>query len=427
MVDRYKGKTAKELYKMAQVRGLSIEERVDLLEHALQKDPEFIKAYELLALYVLRYNVDWAREILEKIIELNPKSVFAWNTLGEARAANWDFKGAKECFNEVLKIDPDNETAKRFLKKGFRIEGKTAKEWCAEAQKEGIEDYDRVQFFKNAITLEPESSRAYELLGLHYKKDNEMFGGLYYDAIKAFEMAILYNPKSVLAWQALGDIYAQRWELGKAVRYYKIVLQLEPANKTAKSSLLPIENWKNDESILSEKKAFEDLQCEYNNPDYWDRGIDLKNIKIKDGHVTSLSLRGNTRGFFRARYPFGLKDFSIKGEFSSLEHFTHLKKLYLEYRQKWNEFTIYPIDAAIGAAAFCAWLYTGDFIFPSSFAAAATTTLLITAVVLKFGSDKLGFYAQPKPGYSAYALWWGGWTNMVTINLIYNELLMSGH
>lgn len=94
-------------------------------EYCIKQFPKFEWPYgNLAALYVSQGKLDEAKELLNKILEVNPEYVNGWIHLAEANIAGKDFKRAAECLNSAAAIDPENATVKA-LKDKIEFENQT--------------------------------------------------------------------------------------------------------------------------------------------------------------------------------------------------------------------------------------------------------------------------------------------------------------
>ncbi len=87
-------------------------------ESCIKQFPKFEWPYgNLAALYISQGKLDEAKELLNKILEVNPQYVNGWIHLAEANIASKDFERAAECLNTAAAIDQDNEAVKALKTK----------------------------------------------------------------------------------------------------------------------------------------------------------------------------------------------------------------------------------------------------------------------------------------------------------------------
>ncbi|NLK08529.1 MAG: tetratricopeptide repeat protein [Firmicutes bacterium] len=108
-----------------------------------------------------------AKEAIQKLIELEGHSSFAYNKLGVIFARSEDLGRAKTCF-------------------------------------------------ENALTIEPESAPALSNLGNVYRENGDLDG-----AIRLYKSAIEYDPDYATAYHNLGVVYRQKGDFQKAVEHLK--------------------------------------------------------------------------------------------------------------------------------------------------------------------------------------------------------------
>jgi tetratricopeptide (TPR) repeat protein len=154
-----------------------------------------------------------------------------------------------------------------------------------------------VEYFKTASELDPDLTNAELYLATAYaqqfipgapSEENQKFAD---NAIATFEKVLEKDPKSISAVAGLAGLYQSRLEFTKALEYYKMQTQLEPANPTPfyaigsvawyrvfdKNSPPPLEEQPAivDEGISSLNKALE------LNPDY-DEAMSFMNLLLRE-------------------------------------------------------------------------------------------------------------------------------------------------
>jgi tetratricopeptide (TPR) repeat protein len=108
-----------------QAAGGHNEQAIQTYERCIKQFPKFEWPYgNLAALHVSQGKLDEAKELLSKILEVNPQYVNGWIHLAEANIAGKDFKRATECLNSAAAIDPDNAAVKA-LKTKIEFENQT--------------------------------------------------------------------------------------------------------------------------------------------------------------------------------------------------------------------------------------------------------------------------------------------------------------
>jgi Tfp pilus assembly protein PilF len=71
-------------------------------------------------------NTAKARECFEETLKINPNNEVAHTAIGQAWLADGNTAKARECFEETLKINPNNEVARYMIAKSEYIRGNTS-------------------------------------------------------------------------------------------------------------------------------------------------------------------------------------------------------------------------------------------------------------------------------------------------------------
>jgi len=82
-----------------------------------------IENYNLGLARAKRGDYQEAVELLEKVLEINPDHLNAYNVLGKVYFHRRQVEKARECWQRVLEIDPDNFTARMCLEALYKEEG----------------------------------------------------------------------------------------------------------------------------------------------------------------------------------------------------------------------------------------------------------------------------------------------------------------
>ena len=115
---------------------------------------------------------------------------------------------AEQCYEEMLRFQPDNANALHFL---------------------GIIYYRRKQYdlaisyIKKALFLQPNYFDAYNNLGIVLQEI-----GQFDEAITYYQQAIQVNPDSYLPYYNLGNLFREKKQIEKAINYYRKALQANP-------------------------------------------------------------------------------------------------------------------------------------------------------------------------------------------------------
>ena len=156
------------------------------------------------------------QEALNKAIEMNPDDAEAVLKLAELYYYLKDYKKTFEFADNALKIDKLNAKADFIKGMAYKDLGDTAK---------------AVRSFQIAVEKDQEYFHAYMQLGLMYSvKHNPL-------AIDYFNNALNINPQSTEALYSLALFYQENNEYNKAIEKYTTILQLDPKNKYAHYNL----------------------------------------------------------------------------------------------------------------------------------------------------------------------------------------------
>jgi tetratricopeptide (TPR) repeat protein len=244
------------------------------LNYDSSKAPYFLTLSDV---YFAMGKVKNCKNSIEKALELDPKSADADLKYAELNLYFKDYKATMEYINKALEIDKIN--AKAHFMKGmtYKETGDTAK---------------AVSCFQTAVDQDPEYYHAYIQLGILFSiKKNPL-------AIDYFNNAIKLNPKSTEARYGLGMFYQNTEDYEKAVIVYDSILRINPKYKNAhynlgyiklvylKSYSQAIENFTN--AILCDPKYAE---AYYNRGYCYELSGDVANAKAD--YNKALELRPN--------------------------------------------------------------------------------------------------------------------------------------
>lgn len=137
----------------------------------------------------------------------------AWFYVGYCNGELGRWKNAKEAYEQVIKIYPDNEAAHYnlgvvYVRLGY--------------------NYQALESFKEAIRINPDYANAHFNLGVTYSKLRR-----YREEIDAYKQAIRIQPDFTDAHYSLGLTYLTLGDKGSALQEYKILkdLDVDIANK----------------------------------------------------------------------------------------------------------------------------------------------------------------------------------------------------
>jgi tetratricopeptide (TPR) repeat protein len=151
-------------------------------------------------------------QAIEKALALDPKNVDADLKYAELKMYFKEYTKTFDYIDKALAIDKLN--AKAYFMKGvaYKLTGDTVK---------------AVSCFRTTIDQDPDYYHAYMELGLLYSLKNNSL------AVDYFENALKLNPKSTEARYGLGMFYQGNGELKEAITEYDSIIHIDPKYKMA--------------------------------------------------------------------------------------------------------------------------------------------------------------------------------------------------
>ena len=186
---------------MHQIKRLNIEELFNL---ALQNQK--------------KNNLVKAKKIYNKILNLHPKFIEAYNNLGLIYKSEGEYEKAIQCFKKIIKINPNLINAHNNLGIIFQKIGEN---------KKAKDCYEKI------IQADPNFIMAQYNFGLVLRHLGE-----YEKAINCFKKVIEINPSIVNAHNNLGVTYADLGRYEEAINCYIIALKHDNKHKKAKENLI---------------------------------------------------------------------------------------------------------------------------------------------------------------------------------------------
>ncbi|HET6671362.1 MAG TPA: tetratricopeptide repeat protein, partial [Pyrinomonadaceae bacterium] len=93
----------------------------DLLERVVRANPENMRAtFQQARVFIKRGQLDEAEANIRRVLAVFPRDRMSWQQLGELCKIRHDYAGARECYNKILAIDPEDLGAHYNLMLVFR-------------------------------------------------------------------------------------------------------------------------------------------------------------------------------------------------------------------------------------------------------------------------------------------------------------------
>ena len=198
----------------------ALTEAAGYFQRAVDLDPKFAEAYANLALsYVLLNDyggmdraeaLRLAEPLVDKALELDPRSGESWAITGQVRGLRADFEGSIEAYQRANELAPNY--AYGFMWHALLMRARDKQEaW---------------RLLEKAIELDPMLSVAHTNAGFWLQAD-----GKPREAIRRFQHVIEINPNFAVAYRGMADTY--EWGLGdpdEALVWYGKAVETDPRN-----------------------------------------------------------------------------------------------------------------------------------------------------------------------------------------------------
>ena len=195
-----------------------------------------------------KYNNQEFKNVIKKadeLIKIYPNENDLHNIQGASNAALGMFDKAIECYEKILKINPNSAIAyfniavmydklksPKYAIKNYKNATKIKSDYAdahnnmGSAYKE-LNDFDRaLNAYQKATLIQPNHAFAYNNMGNIYKDKGD-----HKKAIDAFEKAILFKKNYMEAFINLGDALKDIGKNTEAILVYDKVLEIQPANE----------------------------------------------------------------------------------------------------------------------------------------------------------------------------------------------------
>ena len=223
-----------------------------------------------------RRNLDQAKELLFKAVEIQPKSTMAIHNLGTCFKELGKLNEAKNYYNKVLEIDSkhtnanynlgtiyyqlkDLKKAKSYFKKTTEIQKNYGIAFFSLGNVHtDLKEYNQaLSCYQKAIEINPRIVGAHNNLGLVYRTLNDLE-----NAIKSYQSAINLQPNHGGAYHNLALAFKELGKFNKSVEAHQKAIECEPENLShyyylseLKKEVLNSDLKNKVEKILIEKKS----------------------------------------------------------------------------------------------------------------------------------------------------------------------------
>ena len=228
-----------------------VDKAVDKLQTVVQLNPEHAIAYHNLALILTGVKqFERAETYINKAIELSPdnpdcynvyvdiflqqkKYVEAGNVCKLGLGINPQHPGLINNYGNVLFEHKDYNNAFEHYEKAITISSKNSKFYVnAGNAKLHLGELDAAQvYYEAALKLEPLAETVCNLAYIYEKKDEDE------QAINYYQQALKINPNSSYAYTRLGMLHKHSGDIETAITYYEKALAIEPENADAYRAL----------------------------------------------------------------------------------------------------------------------------------------------------------------------------------------------
>jgi len=162
---------------------------------------------------------------LEKMEELLPRKYYTRFFLGLCHLSMGEPSTALECLEQALELGPENQDMPSI----YSYMGVSLKE---------LERYsDAIKVLERAEEYDSERTDVHNLMGFCYFKKKE-----HEKAIECFKRVLKLNPSSAIDYANIASNYRDMGDREKALRYYKLALELDPGIDFARENLQRLES-----------------------------------------------------------------------------------------------------------------------------------------------------------------------------------------
>ncbi len=205
---------------------IKVQEIIGMFQEAIRNDSRYIDAYNNLAdtfADVGRY--EEARELLFKILELDPKHRDATFNLAGIWAYLGESERAVQGYQKTIVLDPKNDDVYINIIKAYNKmiqENLSSRQVFLKARQETIEQY------QDLVNSKRNYAKGYFNLGWAYDEMGDSKRSLAF-----YQKALAIKPNYANAHYNLGNYYRDKGELDQAIQCFEKVLQFDPSFKDA--------------------------------------------------------------------------------------------------------------------------------------------------------------------------------------------------
>ncbi|MFC2061959.1 tetratricopeptide repeat protein [Elusimicrobiota bacterium] len=220
-----------------------LDKSIMMYKEALKANPGYDEIYFNMGMVYLKIG-EQKKGIasLEKALEINPLLPEGWRTLGDVEGKKKNFKKAIECYKKAVKLNPQD--GHLWNNYGNYLEG-------AGKTKEALESYVKAIKFKTNMKLTRmnirRAARKYSETA-PLKEINSLFARTvdlieeknWDEVLKIIKQILELDPVNLRAMLYAGNVCYKTGKVDEAVEYYKIILAIDPENKTANMNMQAI-------------------------------------------------------------------------------------------------------------------------------------------------------------------------------------------
>jgi tetratricopeptide (TPR) repeat protein len=213
---------------------------------AIKSEKGYEDPYDLLSLleisYIMIERRNYASELCDKTVELDPTSPYAWNNKAATLFSLEKYNESVQAYDEAIKLDPKFTMAWNFkaatlfnmgkynesiqaCEKAIELDPTYADAWYNKGfpffaqgkYNESIQAYDK------AIELDPNNADAW-----YYKGNSLYMLNRTEEAIQAYNQAIEINPQFSFAWLNKGNAFSTQGKYNESIQAYDKAIELDP-------------------------------------------------------------------------------------------------------------------------------------------------------------------------------------------------------